>query len=292
MLALGRESDDEFVKKLGAGFVVCTAGGKVLADNVAQGLAAFDKLPEAERKPPEVLAEKRGPINPKKDPLQPPPGGLIVRVFQRVLDRDAEGELFTPPKMDLGGGNWVPAEPGRDFLWLTEADWQSLVPDRPNVGDVFPVPAPVRNRIFRFHLANNAAGLAGVWDRGDLRSGDLKLTVEEATPDAVRLRLDGEALLADKADRNEAARAYAPRISGRLQFDTKQKLFTRFDVVAVGEYDWRGKVDGKVVRRRYPFGVCFELATGDSAADRRPPYGSWIDLDRARGLHTYLTAEP
>ena len=194
--------------------------------------------------------------------------------------------------MDLGGGNWVLAEPGRDFLWLTEAEWRSLVPDHPKMGDVVPVPAAVRNRIFRFHLANNATGLAGVWERGDLRSGDLKLTVEEVTPDAVRLRLDGEALLADKADLKEAARAYAPRLFGRLQYDTKQKVFTRFDVVAVGDYDWRGKEDGQVVGRRYPFGVCFELATGDSAADRRPPYGSWIDLDRARGLQTYLNAGP
>ena len=37
----GPESNDQFVKKLGAGFVVCTVGGKVLADNVAQGLAAL-----------------------------------------------------------------------------------------------------------------------------------------------------------------------------------------------------------------------------------------------------------
>lgn len=200
--------------------------------------------------------------------------------------------MFAPPKMDLGGGNWVPAEPNRDFLWLTEAEWRSLVPDDPKMGDVVPVPIAVRNRIFRFHLANNAAGLAGIWERGQLRSGDLKLTVQEVTPDAIRLRLDGDALLADKADLKEASRAYAPRLSGRLQYDPKKKVFTRFDIVAVGDYDSRGKDGGKVVHRRYPFGVCFELATGDSPADRRAPYGSWIDLDRARGLQTYWKAEP
>ncbi len=284
------------MKKLkGPEFVICTAGGKILGQggpiglgrSVAKALAAFDNLPEAERKPPDVLAEER-PTDPTKDPLQPPPGGLIVRVFQRILDRDAQGELFAPPKMDLGGGNWVPAEPNRDFLWLTEAEWRSLVPDNPKMGDVVPIPAAVRNRIFRFHLANNAAGLAGVWQPGDMRSGDMKLTVEEVAPDAVRLQLDGEALLANKADLHDATRAYAPRLSGRLEYDTKQKVFTRFDIVAVGDYDSHGKAG----RRHYPFGVCFELATGDSAADRRPPYASWIDKDRARGLRTYLKAEP
>ena len=182
----------------------------------------------------------------------------------------------------------VPAEPNRDFLWLTEAEWRSLVPDDPKMGDVVPVPTAVRNRIFRFHLANNAAGLAGVWQPGDLRSGDMKLTVEEAGPDAVRLRLDGEALLANKADLHEATRAYSPRLSGRLEYNTKEKVFTRFDIVAVGYYDSRGKAGS----RHYPFGVCFELATGDAPTDRRPPYASWIDKDRARGLRTYLKAEP
>ncbi len=62
-------------KLVGPEFVVCTAGGKILANNVADGLAAFDRLPEAERKPQDVLAEKREPTDPKRDPCNRRRGG-------------------------------------------------------------------------------------------------------------------------------------------------------------------------------------------------------------------------
>src|SRR5262245_37133426 len=83
------------------GIYVLTAGGELLSyknagqnpevtrDELKRALAKFQKLPEGRRRPGAVEIPDAG----KSDPAYartPPPGGLIVRVFTRILDRTGE----------------------------------------------------------------------------------------------------------------------------------------------------------------------------------------------------------
>src|SRR5262245_13399700 len=85
------------------GIYCFTADGKLLAyknagqapdvmrDTLRQGLREWQRLPEERRKPGGITVEDL----PKTDPLysrKPPPGGLVVKVYTRILDQDM-GEL-------------------------------------------------------------------------------------------------------------------------------------------------------------------------------------------------------
>jgi hypothetical protein len=272
-------------------FQVVTPDGKVMGsfhlngvngegfDEFEKALAKWKELPESQRKPKKLKLDGEA----KPLPIEPPPGGLVIRVYTRNLKRDSAGRPARITKEDLKdrkefGEDWawgdaIYTEPMPDVLWLTEAEWKSLLPASPKEGDTYEVPAPIRMRIFRFHLINNAFGIANWWSIEQVRSGRLTLTVEEVTP-LLRLRLDGAALLAKDADLDKADHGFDAKLAGSLVYDPKEGAFNRFDFVAVGD-SWGGDFEGGRWARpgRTPLGVAFELTRGRSAAELIPPKG-------------------
>ncbi len=270
---------------------MCTAQGKKLTGGtVPEMLVTFARLPESERKPGLASIGKRGPFDPKKLPLKLPANGMILKVFQRTLVGDGPDKLSAPEKMDLGGGNWVPTEPERDFVWLTEAEWKSLVPDQPRKGDKVPVPRAIQRRIFRYHLTDSPVGLSIAWEPSDVREGSLVLTVVDVSADGIQLELDGAVLLADHPDPAKAKRSAHFRLLGMLKYNNKQRNFDRVDIVAIRDAS-PGKPGDKPGSPRTTLGIAFELTRGESPADRRPPRGTWIDIDRNRGQQDYFRAD-
>ena len=268
------------------GIYCFTADGKLLAyknagqapdvmrDVLRQGLREWQKLPAERRQPGAVRVDELD----KTDPIYsrtPPPGGLIVNVSTRILDRDKGG--WCRGTCERLGGD----KAARDHLWLTAAEWQALVPADPKKGARSPLPPAVAERMLRFHLIDNTRGEPPMWRREDIRSQELTLAVEEVTPAVVRLRLDGSVLLATRADAAKADRGFDARLLGYIQYDRAKKMIDRFDVVAVGDHWGEGRYTGGARPSRQPLGVAFELATGKSAADRVPPQA-------AREIDAYL----
>jgi hypothetical protein len=236
----------------------------VMRDTLRQGLREWQKLPAERRQPGAVQVDDPG----KLDPIYartPPPGGLIVTVYTRILDRE-QGD-FCRGQCSTRGGEAA----ARDHLWLTEAEWKALVPASPTVGDRVPLPPKVAERILRFHLTDNTRGEPPMWQRDEIRSQELTLTVEEVTPAAVRLRLDGTALLATGPIAEKANRGFDVRLLGTIGYDRAKKAIDRFDVVAVGDHWGEGTYTRRARPGRMPLGVAFELANGKSAGDRVPP---------------------
>lgn len=97
---------------------------------------------------------------------------------------------------------------------------------------------------------------------------DLTLTVEESSDAAVRLRLEGSALLARGGD-VKSFQGFDVRLLGSITYDRTRKAFERFDVVALGD-SW-GTTDWSQKGGRYPVGLAFELAGGRSPCDRMIP---------------------
>jgi hypothetical protein len=121
-----------------------------------------------------------------------------------------------------------------------------------------------------------------MWQRGQVHSRTMTLTVEEVTPAAVRLRLNGSFLLANAPDPAKAGRGFDGHLLGYIGYDRAKKVINRFDVVAVGDH-WS---EGNRARPgRMPLGVAFELTSGRYGADLVPPQAarnlrSYFGLDR------------
>jgi hypothetical protein len=256
-------------------------------------LEDFKKLPASERQP--VLGD-RGPFTPGPETFtaEPPRGGLVLNVYQRPLKREGKGR-FVPQREQLDLSEFAGPtgryadmtypEPQRDALWLTEAEWKSLVPRNPKKGDTVSVPAAIRLRIFLCYLYNQFSQYGGRWFPGADRSGDLRLSVEDVSPTALRLHLQGSVLLALELEKEAAIKngiandlkhqalpdklrwAYDAGLYGVLDYDTAKKSFTRFDFVALGDY--RGSWQRYYKERPVPLGVVFELDRRDLPRERR-----------------------
>ena len=307
-----------FVGAAGGMFCV-TAGGKRLGDKVPwkslprKALEEWNALAESERRPGAVAVASGGAVDPQRPVQTPPPGGLILKVYVRYLARDPEGKLRHASRQDfasrerlvewfkverpdvlnyldhavLGAGYLYEANP--DFMWLTEAEWKSLLPADPRVGSRFAVSEAITKRLFIYQLDPTfALGESNGWPRGakDVRAGELTAVVEEASARAVRLRLEGFALLGqpfDPALPPPSARpgkrgvGFEPRLLGYLTYDRQKKAVTRFDTVAVGDAYGIPEGDGRYYYRpgRQPLGVAFELAKGDTPAEQVVPRGGW-----------------
>src|SRR5438874_6684004 len=224
---------------------------EVMKEVLRQALFKFDKLPESKRKPGAVKVEEMG----RPDPTYartPPAGGLILKVYARILD-SKNGE-YTKGVCGKTGGDRA----ARDHAWLTADEVQSLAPAKAEAGFTYPLPEKVAERITRYHLVDNTRGEPQRWGRDEVRSRKFTLTVVSATADAVELRLDGEAVMATDANPDKADRGYDVRLVGTLRYRPAKKTFDRFDVTAVGSH-WgetpltRGAREGKTL-----LGVSFE----------------------------------
>src|SRR5262245_57247745 len=80
----------------------------------------------------------------------PPAEGLILKQYNRGLLRDAEGKMSSNGQLVLQ----------HDWLWMTRAEWQSLVPEQAKVGDSRTVPAFLVSRLGVRHAS--AFGANGV----------------------------------------------------------------------------------------------------------------------------------
>jgi hypothetical protein len=265
------------------GIYVFTAAGELLSfsnnggnaeatrDHLKRALAKFRELPASKTKPGAVEVPDRG----KPDPnytRTPPPGGLIVRVHARILEekKDAVEALFAKGSCSMKGGDMA----SRDFLWLTKDELRAMGPGNRKVGESYPAPDKVAERIVRFHLVDNTRGEPDFWMKPEVRSRSFTLTVESVSSDAIELRLDGEAKLATDMDPAKAARGYEPKVHGKLRWVPAKGTFDRFDVAAVGEHWGRGTFTPGERPGRGLLGVAFGLPAGDRASDKVPPQGA------------------
>jgi hypothetical protein len=275
----------------GTQLVLMTSTGRLLsgsvkdANGLAQGLRevldAYAKLPEAQRRAPSVP----GKIKPQ--PV-PPPGGLVLTIYDRPLGRDPRSRYRLPEGKDLGGLRTDAPQGQRSSLWLTRSEWQSLIPAHPHQGDTHAVPDKLTRRIWLYGLVPQTLWVVEeMWKPDSVRRGQLRVTVEDVSAETLRLRLHGDVLLTGPGvlrgwpngkfiknleNRNEA------RLEGVLVYDRRRQRLVRFDLVALGDYSgrWFTNQHGwKEATRQapLPLGFAFELdpTAYDLPPERRRP---------------------
>jgi hypothetical protein len=291
-----RESGMQFPGAGGSRWFV-TASGKLLGRDVKQALKAWQALPASERAPGAVKVPEMGKVDPKRTAPTPPAGALIVKLHYRAFMRDSDGKLRYATGKDLWHdekgtkteermettypGSLTTPQAQPDHLWLTEKEWQSLLPVKPRQGQRFAVPAAITDRLCRWHLNPLFVyGEANPLSKKEVRSAEMSLTVERVSSAVVRLRLDGAARLGDGKELPVRTApvawqdrwGYDPRLLGYLEYDPTRRVITRFDVVALGDHHGKlGICDSASRPGRQPLGVAFELARPDVPANRIPP---------------------
>lgn len=287
------------------GVLLCvTASGKILERShlgfdLGKTMEKFKALPESERAPGAVKVAERGTVDAQRVAPAPPAGGLILKVYSRVMMRDTEGKLRYATGKDLWydeqgkktlesayqNGRSAAHQAQPDHLWLTEAEWKALMPANPSKNDRVPLPASIAERILRWHLNPirfyGRYGPEDALDRKDVRASELTLTVAAVESRTVRLRLEGFAKFgkappAAVVNGNIACFddwGYEPRVLGFLEYDPHKRILARFDIVALGDHFGRLGLGRGAPSRigLQPLGVAFELVNGDQPADRIPP---------------------
>jgi len=291
----GNDTEMAWYEKTGGahnGYIAVTATGRKLGDvgqpeDLQRMLDAFRRLPASERKPDPI---RKGVDTGGKVPPKPPPGALSVIVYCTALEGDGKGGWARARRVLAPGVGWAisPALTLNELLWVAEDEWKAFVPVSPRKGQRIDVPSSLQRRIFLFYgFEFGYAHSSFVHEK--LRSGGMTATVEEATPQAVRIRLEGSSQVGVPFETYRDCRTcttgeWCPHLGadaryfGILNYDLTRKRFDRFDIAAVGE-SWgeldyyRGMKEGPVApadRRRWAFGLAFTLSS-ERPADR----GGW-----------------
>ncbi len=212
---------------------------KSLAPALREVLAAYAKLPEEERRP------KTPPEGERPVPA-PPPGGLVLTIYDRPLGRSPEGEYRLPDGSDWGGFRTHAPHGQRSSLWLTKDEWQSLIPPEPRAGATHPMPAKLARRICLYGLWPQTLWVVEqTWQPDSVRQADFSLTVEEVSPRAVRMRVHGALRLSGTGPLKlyptgkvlkTVENRYDAQLEGVLVYNRAEKRIARWDMVTLGDY--------------------------------------------------------
>ena len=93
------------------------------------------------------------------------------------------------------------------------------------------------------------------WRPEEIRSKDLGLTVEAVSAEEIRFQLKGAVSL--NREKGKFPYGCEARLTGVLVYDRKRGEFTRFDVLAVGDWTWHYERKGGP---KEVLGVALELA--------------------------------
>lgn len=232
------------------GVFIFDAAGKLLAFSntadagrvkqlTAKALATFEAPSEVPVK--ETLAE---PL----DGAAIPDGTTIVTVTSKVLGgyEKVEGSRTEIHAASLG----------RDHLWIREDEVAALASGS--------VPESLTRRLVRYHLVDNTRGEPPFWRTGEVRVAELELADG---------RLQGRVELRSA----DNAREYVTELLGHMKTDSQGEL-TRFDLVALGQFEGEGRYTRGAPPGKYPFAVAFRLIEPACAADRVIPGGARHNL--------------
>jgi hypothetical protein len=247
-----------------------------LAAALQEVLDAYAKLPEADRHPKTV----EGDVKPQ---LPPPPGGLVLTIYDRPLGRSMTGQYRHPEGDDCGGFRTHAPHGQRSSLWLTKEECESLVPAKSEKGQTQQVPAKLAKRIFLYGLMPQTLWVVEEsWKPNSVRAGGLDVTVEEVSGQTVRMCVHGSVLLSGpgvlttwpehKFVKNLENR-YDARLEGVIVYDRARAKIARWDMAVLGDYSgrWFAGNNGwkeATTDAPMPLGFAFEL---DQTAYDLPP---------------------
>lgn len=268
----------------GTNLVLMTSSGRLLAGTVKgsdgmaealrQVLADYARLAESERRAPAVEGE----IKPQQPP---PPGGLVLTIYDRPLGRGPDRQYRLPHGDDFAGLRTHAPHGQRSSLWLTAAECRALVPDQLRKGQTHDVPARLAKRIWLYGLVPQSLWVVeGLWQPDSVREGSLQLTVEDVTAQSLRMRITGSVLLVgenghtkERPILEKVDKRYHARLEGELVYDRTAEKFVRWDMAALGDYwgEWfAGQERWQLASPEAPMPLAFAFELDQTAYELAP----------------------
>lgn len=271
----------------GTNLVLMTSSGRLLqghledrnklAEALEEVVAAYKKLPEDQRRVSSVESQLK--------PQQPPPeDGLVLTIYDRLVGRDESGEYRLPQGDDLGGLRSEAPHGQRSSLWLTKEECQSLIPAQPKQGETHDVDAKLAKRIWLYGLVPQSLWVVeDMWQPNSVQDGNLQVTVEDVTPESIRLRMHGAVQMSVPSVLHEwpnrkfiknLTNHYDARLEGTIECDRQTQRITRFDLAVLGDYSGRwfaGQKGWIEATPDAPLPLAFALEMDESAYELPPP---------------------
>lgn len=236
------------------GFYIATAAGELMLYNnnrdpakvlrlMKQTLQTFESKP----RPARIGKLHAETVDPRYN-VTPPQGGLVLRVHAKVLSG-------YEPTTDRWKRIFQTAT-SRDNLWITASEHQALARGE--------FPAPLRQRMARYHFVDNTRGEPPMWKPDEVRTASVQLT-------------DGHLHGSVRLSTKRGDRGYDAELKGEVT--VKDGRVTAFEMICLGDFWGEGVYTRGAPEGRFPLAISFTLADGSDIADRIPPQGSrgWIE---------------
>jgi hypothetical protein len=259
-------------------------------------LEDWQKLPAKRRQPGAVKVADLDEIDPAFAALRPPEGALIVRVTNRTMQHDEQGQprLLCSEDLDLETSDIELGrlrDPANDFMWIPQAEWQALFDVNPRVGQSQVVPESRKLRVFGHHMNPNL-GIQGsrAYKPRSLQMGEMTATVEEVTANSVRLGLAGTGVL-DAGGGMDTRLIYRPALLGHLTYDRQKRTVTELEMVALGSLSGRLHRSPAKLFSEKPrlLGIVYELIHNPTGGERLRPNAARMQGSKPlSNYHNYL----
>ena len=264
-----KDAEGEFYRKIASqsprkdfnnttqGFYVADATGKLYFYNnnrdpkkvqrlIRKSLREFNSSPLGK------VATLRSDTQDERWNIEPPEGGLVIRVRAKVLG----GYEPTEDRWKQIFHNSV----SRDNLWVTQTEHEALVAGS--------IPISLQQRIARFHLVDNTRGEPPMWAAEDVRSLRMRLSDKG--------QMEGRVILRTARGGDGSDRGYEAELKGKVEIS--ERKVSGLEIVCLGEFWGEGPYTKGAPEGKFPLAITFTLADGSDIADRVPPQGArgWI----------------
>lgn len=225
------------------GIYVCSPSGKFLGsilshrpDRVVKMMdeawARWEALPSEDRKLPaksQILPKHRW-----EDSY--PDEGLVLSMFTRDLPSQCDPSEESRVKWN------------RDFVWFSAEEARQWLPENPQAGDEWILPAGLTSRLARFHLVDVVRGQTTPMRRDQVANSTIEIRVVSRDADRAQLKIFGrtksEASGVSFKDRpvdrrgrylgGNTEHGVHTQLLGSAAFDLAANKFVQFEVVALG----------------------------------------------------------
>jgi len=266
------------------GIYVCSPSGVLLssinslkADDVLEmiksGLDKWNALPLSERQIPSDFIPKAM----HRWENSYPDHGMVLK--------SSKIDLFTdPPVQSERSDRW-----NIDHVWFNKAEARLWLPEDPQEGDFYELPDVITDRLFCFHLVDNARGQTLPFAPQDIKESHLQIEVLIRRQTSVQIKITGHSKTVARGQWLLGQNDWTPNyelnhdmqtnLIGKASYDLGLEKFTEFEMVAIGKRYGKTENNG---RQNSPdsgyIGFLFTLAKGDPS-DRIAP--AFVDVYNA-----------
>jgi hypothetical protein len=252
-----------------------------LAVALQEVLDAYAKMQEADRRAKSV----EGDVKPQ---LPPPPGGLVLTIYDRPLGKSVTGKYRHPEGDDCGGCRTHAPHGQRSSLWLTADECKAIIPEKPAKGQTQNVSEKLAKRIWLYGLMPQTLWVVEeMWKPDSVKASELEVMVEDVSAETIRMRIHGSVLLKspgvlttwpDHKFIKNLVNSYDARLEGVIVYDRAKAKIVRFDAAVLGDYSGRwfaGNNGWKEATAESPMPLGFAIEIDQTAyelpAERRRP---------------------